>query len=203
MHPARKSTALSEGQLSPDADPDLAQMHGQWMLLLAQDKDRDAFYGLFSYYAPRITALMMKSGAHRELAEDIAQEVLMSVWRKAPLYRAELGSVSAWIFTIARNARIDRLRRRSSQIHQDVDELELQYDAPDGEENAIASQRAEMVGAALEDLPQEQREIIEMAYIEDLPQSEIAQRLSLPLGTVKSRLRLAYGKLKIKLEVLS
>lgn len=179
-----------------------AEQHVAWMLALAQEQDREAFRALFSYFGPRITSLMLKSGARKDMAEDLAQDAMMTVWRKAALYRPEAGSVSAWIFTIARNTRIDRLRRSSSRPHQDVDDLELEYDAPDGEDNAIASQRAEMVGAALGMLPTEQRQIIEMAYIEDISQSEIAKKLSLPLGTVKSRMRLAYGKLKEQLEIL-
>lgn len=184
------------------SNADLLSLHREWMHALATAQDKQAFQGLFAYYAPRIAALMMRSGANSDVAEDIAQDVMMRVWHKAPLYRCDQGSVSAWVFTIARNARIDRLRRGSSRFHQDIDDIELESDAPTGEENAIERQRAEMVSAALNILPSEQREIIEMAYIEDLPQSEIAQKLSLPLGTVKSRLRLAYGKLKTRLEVL-
>lgn len=188
-------------QTDADGDvPTTAEQHAAWMRALAADQDTQAFRALFDYFGPRITSLMLKSGASKDVAEDLAQDAMMTVWRKANLYRAEAGSVSAWIFTIARNTRIDRLRRGSSRPHQDVDDLEIAYDAPDGEANAIANQRAERVGAALKVLPDEQRQIIEMAYIEDISQSEIAKKLSLPLGTVKSRMRLAYGKLKEQLE---
>ncbi len=200
MQPAVDIAAEVKNMNAPDAD--ILLLHRQWMQAVVDGQDKEAFQALFAHYAPRIAGLMMRSGAGRDMAEDIAQDVMMRVWHKAGLYRADQGTVSAWIFTIARNARIDRLRRGSSRFHQDIDDIELESEAPSSEESAIESQRAEMVNAALDILPGEQREIIEMAYIEDLPQSEIARKLSLPLGTVKSRLRLAYGRLKTHLEVL-
>jgi len=127
---------------------------------------------------------------------------MMTVWRKVPLYAPERGSVSAWVFTIARNARIDRLRRGSSQAYADIDDLEIVSEDPDGEDNLFARQRSQKVAMALSELPEDQRQIIELAFMEDISQSEIATRLKLPLGTVKSRMRLAYGKLKNKLEDL-
>ncbi|MDF1775245.1 MAG: sigma-70 family RNA polymerase sigma factor [Rhizobiaceae bacterium] len=169
---------------------------------IAGNRDRDAFKALFMHFGPRIKALMLKSGARPEQAEDIVQIVMMTVWRKVHLYAPERGSVSAWIFTIARNARIDRLRRGSSQAYTDIDDLEIVSEEPDGEDNLFASQRTRKVAKALSELPEDQRHIIELAFMEDISQSEIATRLALPLGTVKSRMRLAYAKLKNKLEDL-
>tara|TARA_R110000751_G_scaffold146094_1_gene249626 strand:+ start:11764 stop:12357 length:594 start_codon:yes stop_codon:yes gene_type:complete len=169
---------------------------------IAGNRDRDAFKALFMHFGPRIKALMLKSGARPEQAEDIVQIVMMTVWRKVHLYAPERGSVSAWIFTIARNARIDRLRRGSSQAYTDIDDLEIVSEDPDGEDNLFASQRTRKVAKALSELPEDQRQIIELAFMEDISQSEIATRLALPLGTVKSRMRLAYAKLKNKLEDL-
>jgi len=126
----------------------------------------------------------------------------MTVWKKVHLFSPERGSVSAWIFTIARNARVDRLRRGSSQPYLDIDDLEVMSDDPDGEEMTFVSQRADKVALALRELPEVQRRIIELAFVEDISQSEIAKKLVVPLGTVKSRMRLAYDKLKIKLEDL-
>lgn len=180
----------------------LAQEHLALMASIAQHQDRAAFKALFLYFGPRIKAIMLKSGAGYEQAEDVVQTVMMTVWRKVHLYTPERGSVAAWIYTIARNARIDRLRRGSSQAYQDIDDLELKSDDPDGVDVVIASQRAEKIAIALGELPEDQRRIIELAYMEDISQSEIATKLALPLGTVKSRLRLAYAKLKEKLEDL-
>ncbi|PTW54334.1 RNA polymerase sigma-70 factor (ECF subfamily) [Breoghania corrubedonensis] len=174
-------------------------------MLIAQvalRQDRDAFKSLFQYFGPRVKSVMLRAGADHEFAEDLVQEVMMTVWRKARLYAPERGPVSTWIYTIARNARIDRLRRASSQPYLDLDEIELASGMADGEDRAFASQRAEHVARALDELPDEQRRIIEYAYVHDMAQSEIAAKLELPLGTVKSRMRLAYTKLKGKLEVL-
>lgn len=165
-----------------------------------RQQDRHAFEQIFVHFGPRVKALMLKSGADPALAEDIVQDVFVSVWRKAEQYAPERGTVSGWIFTIARNVRIDRLRRRSSQPYEDVAAIELADDSADAEQELDAAQRAELVARAVVELPDDQRQVIELSYVYDLAQSEIAKRLSLPLGTVKSRMRLAYGKLKQKLE---
>lgn len=167
---------------------------------IATSRDREAFAELFAYFGPRIKAIMMKGGADAALAEDLAQDVMMTVWRKVNLYAPERGTVSTWIFTIARNARIDRLRKGSSQPYEDIDDMELVSDAPNAEDETLAGQQAVRVRSALDELPNEQREVIELAYLHDVSQSEIASRLSLPLGTVKSRLRLAYAKLRTELK---
>jgi len=172
------------------------------MARLADDHDRDAFRGLFEHFGPRIKAFMMKSGADGAFAEDLVQDVMMTVWRKVGLYAPDRGSVSAWVFTIARNARIDRLRHASSRPYDDVDEVNLASDEPDGEARVYDRQRSERVADALAALPDDQRKVMEMAYIRDIPQTSIADELNIPLGTVKSRMRLAYGKLKISLEEL-
>lgn len=176
---------------------------GEHMRLLAEvatERSKSAFEELFQYFGPRIKALMLKSGADHALAEDLVQDVLMTVWRKVDLYSPERGSVSTWIFTIARNARIDRLRRSSSQPYEDLSDMELASDDADAAEELLASQRAKRVALALKQLPGEQRRVIELAYVHDMPQSTIAEKLELPLGTVKSRMRLAYTKLKNELE---
>lgn len=176
----------------------------QKMLLtrIATDSDRDAFRALFVHYGPRIKAVMLKAGADQQLAEDLVQDVMLNVWRKAKLYSPERGAVSTWIYTIARNARIDKLRRGSSKPYEDLDDVELASEEADGEDMVIANEISGRVTDALSELPDDQRQIIRMAYIEDLSQSDIASKLSIPLGTVKSRMRLAYGKLRSTLEEL-
>lgn len=172
------------------------------MARLAEDRDRDAFRSLFLHFGPRIKAFMMKSGADGALAEDLVQDVMMTVWRKVELYASDRGSVAAWVFTIARNARIDRLRHASARPYEDVENVDLATDEPDGEARVYDRQRSERVAIALADLPDDQRTVMEMAFIRDIPQTAIADELNIPLGTVKSRMRLAYGKLKISLEEL-
>lgn len=157
---------------------------------------------MFEHFAPRVKGMMVKAGAADDVADEIVQDVFLTVWRKADRFDAERGAAGAWIFTIARNARIDRLRRGSVRAYEDLDGLELAGDDGDGETHLDARQRADHVAAALAALPEDQRAIIECAYVEDMSQSEIADRFALPLGTVKSRMRLAYAKLKSALEGL-
>ncbi|HMB48329.1 MAG TPA: sigma-70 family RNA polymerase sigma factor [Afifellaceae bacterium] len=177
-----------------------AELHKTLIARIAANRDRDAFRALFEHFGPRVKALMVKAGADHAMAEDLVQDVMMTVWRKVELYTPQRGAVGTWIYTIARNARIDRLRRHSSRPYEDLDGLELPSDEPSGEDELQASQQAEQVGEALAELPDEQRRIIELAFIQDKSQSEIADQLALPLGTVKSRMRLAYQKLKARLE---
>lgn len=174
--------------------------HKRLMKKVTISQDREAFRSLFLYFGPRLKAMLMKSGADHATADDLVQDVMMTVWRKCGLYKSARGAVSTWIFTIARNARIDRLRRASSRPYDDIDEFELASDYPDAEQETLAGQQASLVSQAISALPDEQRQIMEMAFVIDLPQSEIAKKLSLPLGTVKSRMRLAYGKLRTKLK---
>ena len=180
----------------------MTETHKALMARIAARQDRAAFRALFDHFGPRIKAVMMKSGAEEALAEDLVQDVMMTVWRKVHLYHADRGSVSAWIFAIARNARINHLRKGSSRPYEDVETMEIVSDEPGGEEITYQNERSTSVRSALEELPADQRQIIELAYIEDMSQSEIAEKLSLPLGTVKSRMRLAYGKLKGRLEFM-
>lgn len=169
---------------------------------VAQHRDRDAFQSLFLLFGPKIKALMMRSGSDSHSAEDLAQDVMLTLWRKANLYTPERGTVSAWVFTIARNVRIDRLRRQSSRVYEDIADLDLESSEADGEEATEISQRDRLVGQALAELPPDQRRVVEMSFIQDMPQAEIARALDLPLGTVKSRIRLAYAKLRDHLEIV-
>lgn len=179
-----------------------ADQHRVLMALVSGQQDRAAFRQLFEYFGPRIKSLMMKAGAEQALAEDLVQDVMMTVWRKSALYAADRGTVSTWIFTIARNARIDRLRRASSAPYQDIDDLEIASGETPNDELTDAALKAERISEAVSTLPEQQRQIIELAYMQDMSQTEIAEKLDIPLGTVKSRLRLAYEKLQQSLEDL-
>jgi len=167
---------------------------------IADNRDRTCFAKLFDTFAPRLKSFMIRKGASPELAEDLVQETMISVWRKAGLYDPAKGSALTWIFTIARNLRIDRIRKESSMPLSELGD----YDAPSddlGSDDRLAQrQEQQQVAMALADIPVEQKQVIMLAFVEDISQSEIAERLKLPLGTVKSRMRLAYARLRKSLE---
>ena len=156
--------------------------------------DQQAFSLLFRHFAPRVKAFLMKSGAGAELAEEITQEVMATLWRKPHLFDPAKASVSTWIFTIARNRKIDLL---SKQKRPEPEDLPWGPEAePDQEDTLALSQETEQLGEALAKLPEKQRNLIEKAYFGELSHSEIAEQTGLPLGTIKSRIRLALDRLR-------
>ena len=169
---------------------------------VARHRDREAFQCLFLHFGPKIKAVMIRSGTDSGTAEDLAQDVMLTIWRKAELYAPDRGTVAAWVFTIARNTRIDRLRRQSSRVYEDIADLNLESPEADGEQETEMRQRDSLVREAIASLPPDQRRVVELSFIEDMPQAEIATALDLPLGTVKSRMRLAYAKLRERMEIV-
>ncbi len=172
-----------------------------WLDAVAQRADRQAFARLFEHYAPRVKGFMLRAGCAPELAEDIAQETLVAVWRKASQFRRDQAGVSTWIFTIARNLRIDMHRRRMTQPEAaEVDLADIQDDMPATEprpeEQLWSGQLAHRVRDAMAQLPEEQAVVVRMSFFEEHPHAEIARALGWPLGTVKSRIRLAVGQLR-------
>lgn len=188
---ARRSLAVK----APRTMADLLQR-------VAANGDVEAFKALFETYAPRVKSYMLRQGADPATAEELAQETLLAVWRKAALYSDEKGSATTWIFTIARNLRIDRLRKEVAwqPLPENNDERASEDPGPD--EELSERERGERVRATLAELPPDQSEVVNLAFIEGLSHSEIAKRLGLPLGTVKSRMRLAYQKIRGALEDL-
>jgi RNA polymerase sigma factor (sigma-70 family) len=157
-------------------------------------QDKAAFAALFRHFAPRVKAFLMKSGADATLAEECAQDVMATLWQKAGLFDPSRASVATWVFTIARNRRIDALRKSRRPEPEDLPwgpEPE-----PDQAEVLEAQQDTDRLGAALAQLPEKQRALIERAYYGDLSHSEIAAETGLPLGTIKSRIRLALERLR-------
>ncbi len=163
-------------------------------------QDRAAFADLFAFYAPRVKAYLMRLGASDAHAEEIAQDVMVSVWRKAHQFDRTQASVSTWIFRIARNRRIDVLRRDSKPDLDPYDPSLLPPEETAPDDHVSASEREEAVRAALVGLPEEQLKLLTLAFFDGLSHREIAERNGLPLGTVKSRLRLAFDKLRAKLD---
>jgi RNA polymerase sigma-70 factor (ECF subfamily) len=163
-------------------------------------RDRAAFGSLFHFYAPRVKAYLLRLNAPDSLAEELAQEVMLTVWRKADTFDRSQASASTWIFRIARNRRIDAARR-AARPDLDADDPALLPPAltpPD--DAAHASARAAHVREALADLPDEQVALLRMAFFDGLSHRDIAERVGVPLGTVKSRLRLAFDKLRKRLD---
>lgn len=166
------------------------------VLAIAQSRDRTAFAELFRYFAPRVKSYLLRLGVPEPAAEDLAQETMLNVWRKADRFDPARAEPSTWIFAIARNLRIDSLRRaRRPEV--DVEILEtFEDEAPRADEVLSAAQRRERVRAALHGLPAEQAEVVRLSFFDDHSHGEIAERLGIPLGTVKSRLRLAMTRVR-------
>lgn len=163
-------------------------------------RDEDAFRNLVLTFTPKVRAMMLRQGTDAETADDIAQETMLTVWRKGHLFAAEKGSIATWIYTIARNLRIDRARRHVVWLPYDDGYGDQASGEELAEERLVREEEEAGVLAALADLPLEQREVIQLAFVDGLSHSKIARKLRLPLGTVKSRVRLAYQKLRDTVE---
>ena len=146
---------------------------------------------------------MLRGGANAAQAEELAQETLLTVWRKADRFDASRATAAAWIFTIARNLRIDRLRREWRDTPGDGEIPEVADETAAPEVALSANERDARVRAAMTQLSAEQNKVIELSFFQEMPHAEIARALGLPLGTVKSRIRLAMNRLRDLLEDLS
>jgi len=164
------------------------------LVRVAQVRDRAAFAVLFSHFAPRVKAYLLRLGAPPALAEDLAQEALLSLWRKAHLFDPAKASAATWLFTIARNLRIDAIRREK-RPELDPDDF-MSAAEPAADDGLALADDETRLRAALKDLPPDQVQVIELSFFADKPHSQIAGELGIPLGTVKSRLRLAMARLK-------
>jgi len=179
-----------------------AAEHRGWLKSIAASQDKSAFAELFEWYAPRVKSVMIRQGADQGLAEELAQETMLSVWRKSHLFDPEKAAPSTWIFTIARNLRIDRFRKEN-RPELDPNDPSLTPAAERPADDALEDlDRQKLVRESLQALPKEQREAVALSFIEGLSHPEIAERLGLPLGTVKSRLRLSFEKLRPMLRTL-
>lgn len=187
LDPDRRSTP------SPDAE--------DWAALvrrIADERDADAFGRLFGHFAPRVKSYLIRTGSTDDMAEDLAQEALVTVWRKAALFDPARATVSTWLYTIARNLRVDASRRRRLDgAGDECFEFDLlEAEQPDLGEHTDAARLASRVRQALEQLPREQAQLLRLSFYEDEPHARIAAELGLPLGTVKSRIRLAVAHLR-------
>ena len=166
----------------------------QLLVLVSETNDRIAFRRLFNHFAPRIKSFLMKAGADQTMAEECSQEAMATVWNKAKLFDPNRASASTWIFTIARNKRIDAIRKVRRP---EPDELTWPDEIEPAQEEALElKQQSEILADAIKNLPEKQRQLVEKAFFKELSHSEIALETGLPLGTIKSRIRLALERLR-------
>ncbi|TAL30622.1 MAG: sigma-70 family RNA polymerase sigma factor [Alphaproteobacteria bacterium] len=169
--------------------------HEDLLVRVGKHQDRDAFIALFTYFAPRIKSYMLKHGAAEAAAEEVIQNTFVTVWEKAGSYDPKKAAASTWIFTIARNKRIDALRREKF-VEVNSDSLELEKATYEAEEVYADKEDVDRLNSALAGLPPDQAELLRMSFFEDKSHQKIAEEKHLPLGTVKSRLRAALEKLR-------
>lgn len=157
-------------------------------------RDKEAFAALFAHFAPRVKSFVMRGGTPPDVAEECAQETMVTLWNKAHLFDPTKASASTWIFTIARNRHIDMIRRSKRPEPEDLPWGPEQD--PDQADVIGLQQETDQLGEALAQLPEKQRVLIEKAYLGELTHSQIAAETGLPLGTIKSRIRLALDRLR-------
>lgn len=166
------------------------------LLSVGREQDKAAFATLFGHFAPRVKAYLRRLGCDGSQAEELAQEVMLLVWRRAETFDAGQASAATWIFTIARNRRIDAIRREQ-RPEIDPDDPALVPDPIEPADRRVETRQSnQRLRAALKELPPEQADLLRMAYFEDKPHSLISSEQGIPLGTVKSRLRLAMERLR-------
>jgi RNA polymerase sigma-70 factor (ECF subfamily) len=171
---------------------------------VAEGGDRPAFAALFRHFAPRIKGFLVRGGADEALAEELTQETMVVLWRRASSFDPARAQVSTWLFTIARNLRIDHHRRVKgsvAELPEDWDPELQPQDAHLGPDELLQAARRESgVRQALAELSPEQAQVLRLSYFDEMPHGRIAQELGIPLGTVKSRIRLAVTQLRRTLE---
>ena len=168
---------------------------------VGESQDRLAFSNLFKFFAPRLKSFFIKLGCSDTQSEEIIQEVMISIWTKAKTYNGEKSSVSTWVYTIAKNKRIDKIRKEKKHFAIESDES-LEIPIPSiQEDQVIASELSKKINSSISYLPKEQAELLKLSYFYEKTHTDIASELNIPLGTVKSRIRLALSKMKNLVEL--
>lgn len=188
-----------ENRVSVSSNKEISLQTRQ-MLAIRDQRSKEAFGTLFDHFAPRLKGFFMRSGCPSGVAEEIVQDVMLTVWRKAEQFDPHRAQVSAWIYQIARNRHIDFLRKSSRPLPEET-ESEVQTQ-PDSEQILALQQEADQLKDALQRLNADQREVIERAYLGELSHQEISASTGLPLGTIKSRIRLGLERLRHELKSL-
>ncbi|WZK91059.1 sigma-70 family RNA polymerase sigma factor [Aliisedimentitalea scapharcae] len=171
-----------------------------WMLAVRDRRDKDAFAALFDYFAPRLKGFIMRKGTSSAQAEEIVQDVMLTVWRKAAMFDPHRAQVSAWVYQIARNRHIDIRRKENRPVPEEL--YEDPGTEPDASQILAIDQEASHLKQALAQLSADQREIVEKAYLGELTHQQISEQTGLPLGTIKSRIRLGLERLRRELKGL-
>ena len=166
---------------------------------VAVQRDRAAFKVLFEFYAPRLKAFVQRQGTSPDMAEEVVQETMVKVWRKAAQFDASRASASTWIFTIARNLRVDLLRKANRPAPDMNDPALVPEPEPRAHELISRDQESARLKVAVAELPQEQQEVLRLAFFEEKAHGAVAEELGIPLGTVKSRIRLAFKRIRAEL----
>ncbi len=179
-----------------DATPSMAAL----LAAVGARRDVEAFETLFRHFAPRVKAYMARLAGDSHLAEELMQETMVAVWNKADRFDPAKGAASTWIFTIARNLRIDAFRRDNRPDFDPNDPAFVQDDVAPADEMFESQEVSAQLHLAMASLPEEQVALLKLAFFEDRSHSAIATSLNMPLGTVKSRLRLAFAKLRAALD---
>ncbi|KEA64011.1 RNA polymerase sigma-70 factor [Marinobacterium lacunae] len=184
---------IAAAETKVDRDLSDCESWSRCLTRMAQTRDKQLFAQLFSHFGPRLKGYVLRLGVPAAVAEELAQEAMLNVWRKAHLFNADKANASTWIFTLARNLCIDRLRRER------VFEYELPAEEADPDErhygeHAVLEHRMQQ---AISELPEAQAQVLFLSYYEGKSHSEIAEQLGIPMGSVKSRLRLAFNKLRL------
>tara|TARA_B110000208_G_scaffold63854_1_gene82818 strand:- start:3477 stop:4073 length:597 start_codon:yes stop_codon:yes gene_type:complete len=170
------------------------------MKQIADHQDKSSFKMIFDYFGPRLKSFLMSSGAEESIAEEVVQETMCVVWTKADYYDPKMASPSTWIYTIARNKKIDILRKSRKAILENIDTAILPPIIPRLEEDIEHDQKFEVINQYLNELPKEQLALLKMNFIEEKSHGEIAEITKIPLGTIKSRIRLAMEKIRERIE---
>jgi RNA polymerase sigma-70 factor (ECF subfamily) len=199
MEPSQDASQLgrpSVGEESTDNTQELLAC----MDLVANERDRAAFMKIFQHFAPKVKGFLVNRGLNQQTADDVLQEAMLAVWQKAHNFDQAKAGLSTWIFTIARYKYIDRLRHDGRRKTEQDDEPDLRAsDAPLSDDEVLEDQRKDAVQSAISRLPADQQTVIFLSFIKGLSHSEIAAQLDMPLGTVKSRIRRAFGQLREEL----
>jgi len=194
--PRRAWTRRVAKSMEPTANP--AEMTAL-LASVGKARDKAAFELLFVHFAPRVKSYLLRLGANAALAEDLAQEAMLIVWRKAGLFDPAKASASTWIFTIARNLRIDAMRREKRPEFDPDDPTLVPDEEPQADAQLSRDDESARLRLALTKLSPDQAQVVEMSFFADKPHRQIASELNLPLGTVKSRLRLAMARIRTAL----